>query len=497
MKRFAWYCAAVCLSLLVVACTGPQGDLRGATPSGYVRPVAYPPPDKPAETVTIADLFEAPETYDGRLLEVSGTYYKRAVVVCSTRPQYSPARWALSDGEVRIAAGGVDQRLEDLPSGRIELTAVGRWLRWQGPVGCGRQAQVTEVWYLDVEEVVSPNPITIAAVGFDDGGVSIQTGPPETTGGYPGPGGTAESDDPQISATQILSGTEPSELPQPPGTPVLPPTPTSATNGGPNSTATPTTTAETGGSAGTPTTTSAAATPSPTTTNGSPAPTATASGGELETVAQEELPPDSIETVLLGPNEVHRWPFVITSTTFITVNVASQIELDVSITIRDPFGAVVAQQNSAQDGSPEVLSAVFLTTIGSYDILISSETGATGYYAILVLDQDSYTFVFNQTLDMGQDETTNLHENNDHFWFFYGAAGESVTIRVSPLDDADLFMRLFGPGGILLIDFHNETGEGEVEELLDFTLPETGFYSLLVGELAFGAATYTISLMSG
>jgi hypothetical protein len=72
-----------------------------------------------------------------------------------------------------------------------------------------------------------------------------------------------------------------------------------------------------------------------------------------------------------------------------------------------------------------------------------------------------------------------------------------VTIRVSPTDISDLFIRLFGPNDSLLVDFHNDTGEGEVEELLSFTLPDTGFYSLLLGELNFGASTYTISLISG
>jgi hypothetical protein len=503
MRRFAWFCLAASLFIFAAACSGPSGDLRGATPVGYLRSVVIPLADETTEPVTIAELLETPEDYAGQLIEVSGTYYQRQVVVCSTRPQYSPARWALSDGELRIPAGGLDQRLEGLPSGRIEIAAVGRWLQWQGPVGCGRQAQVTEVWYLDVEQVVSPNPITIAAVGSDEGEVAVQSEPTEdTSGGYPGPEGTAESDEPQISATEIVSGTDFPGLPEPVGTPVLQqPTPSPTTSGGANATATPT--IANGGGIATPTVTSSAATATPTTTGGSPTPTATStdgSGGEPVTVDQEDLPPGSIETAELGVNEIHRWPLVITSTAVITINVASEIDLDIEITILDPSGAVVAQQNNAQGGSPEVLAAVPLSELGTYDILITSENDETGFYAILaldVLDDDYYTFVFNDTLEVGQSETTTARPNNDHFWFFFGTAGETVTIRVSPTDISDLFIRLFGPNDSLLVDFHNETGEGEVEELLSFTLPDTGFYSLLLGELNFGASTYTISLISG
>jgi hypothetical protein len=78
-----------------------------------------------------------------------------------------------------------------------------------------------------------------------------------------------------------------------------------------------------------------------------------------------------------------------------------------------------------------------------------------------------------------------------------GTGGDVVTIRVTPGDNSDLFIYLYGPDGTILVDFHNETGEGEAEELLSFTLPDTGFYSILMGEYSFNAATYTISLTGG
>ncbi len=478
--------------MVVAACNGPVGDIRGATPVGYAQPILNPLTDETADPATIVDLSETPEEFEGQLLEVSGTYYQRQVVVCSTRPQLSPASWSLSDGEARIPAGGMDTFLQSLPSGRIDIVVVGRWLRWQGPVGCGRQAQVTEVWYLDVIDVISPNPITIAAFDPDAEAVTLEIDPPiqppDPADGYPAPDETADTD-PSIELTPIISVTMVVEPPESTGTPVLLPTPSATTIAQVNPTAMPTATlSET-----------PAATPSSTaTTDPNVSPTATStSGDDPVTVDQEELPPGSIETAQLGTNEIHRWPFVITSTAVITVNIGSEIPLDASIAIRDPSGNIVAQQNNAQDGAPEILAAVPLTEVGTYDILIASENDVSGYYAILVLDQNSYTFVFNGTIGLGQTQSTNIRENNDHFWQFFGTAGETVTIRVTPTDTSNLFLRLFGPSGTIIIDFHNETAEGEVEEILNFILPDTGIYSLLIGEFSFGPSTYSITLTGG
>jgi hypothetical protein len=436
-----------------------------------------------AKQVTIADLLDSPQDYEGQFIEVSGTYYQRSVVVCSTRPQLSPARWALSDGENRIPAGGMDENLQKLPSGRIDLAVIGRWVRWQGPIGCGREAQVAEVWYLNVLDVISPNPITIAEVASNDDagitgtGLSLET--PDPDQGYPGPGETITAEVPSATITPVLSETI--ELP---GTPAVSPSPSTSA---PNPQSSPTV--------------SITVTPTITDTNNTtPTPTATstiAGDDNLVTVDQEDLPPGSIESSQLGPNEIHRWPFVITTTAVITVNVASEIPLDASITIRDSSGNIVAEQNEAQDGAPEVMGGVLLTQPGDYEILISSANETTGYYAILVLNEESYSFIFNGTLDLGDSQSNNLNENNDHFWQFYGTAGQTVTINVTPSDASNLFLRLFGPNDTLLVDFHDESDEGEPEELVSFTLPDTGIYSLLIGELSFGSAAYTITLAGG
>jgi hypothetical protein len=194
----------------------------------------------------------------------------------------------------------------------------------------------------------------------------------------------------------------------------------------------------------------------------------------------------------VAPGEIHRWPLVVTTTMVITVNVATEIALDTAISIRGPSGNIVAQQNNTQGAEPEVLAAVPLNELGTYEILITSENDVAGFYAILVLNEESYTFVFNGTLAFGEVGPAIMRANTDQFWHFSGTAGQVVTITATPSDNSDLFMRLFGPNDTLLVDFHDDTGQGDVEEIESFTLPETGFYSLLIGEFDFGAASYTV-----
>jgi hypothetical protein len=205
----------------------------------------------------------------------------------------------------------------------------------------------------------------------------------------------------------------------------------------------------------------------------------------------------SLETGLLEANEIHSWPFVVTTTTVITINVASAIELDVGITVRDSAGNTIAEQNSAQNGQAEILAGVLLPVADTYQILITAPPDTAGNYAILVNDDNSYTFVFQGTLNYGDSAGGTLLPMNDHFWNFDGTAGDEIVITTTPSDgSADLFLRFFGADGVSLIRFHDEGQTGETE-ILTFTLPATGFYSLLVGEIEANAASYTIELALG
>jgi hypothetical protein len=219
--------------------------------------------------------------------------------------------------------------------------------------------------------------------------------------------------------------------------------------------------------------------------------------GDLVILDQMELPVSSIETGHLLANEIHRWPHVITATKRLTVNLASELSLDLALRIQDAEGNVIAEQNKALAGEPEIIREVLLPEAGIYDILVSAPSAESGHYAILISHSDSYPFVFQGTLDFGESAAGTMPEENDHFWFFSGAAGQVVTIIVTPNDGSDIFLNLFGTDGVSLIRFHDEMAGGEAEQISSYTLPETGLYSLRIGEYNFGPSSYEVFISEG
>jgi hypothetical protein len=245
--------------------------------------------------------------------------------------------------------------------------------------------------------------------------------------------------------------------------------------------------------------TATTATPSGTVTvpaNVTSVPGATATTGAAGTPNIEDqidLLPGSLETGFLVSNQIDRWPIVITATTAITVNLAAELGLDVAFQVRDSGGNILAEQDGGADGQPEFLEDITLPVAGAYELLVSSPNNGTGAYAILINSTESYSFRFQGTVSYGDTRDSEILAFNDHLWHFSGTAGVTITVAVTPAGNANMFMRLFGPDALILVDFHNETGVGEMETLT-FTLPESGFYSLVIGEFDYRAADYQISL---
>ena len=128
---------------------------------------------------------------------------------------------------------------------------------------------------------------------------------------------------------------------------------------------------------------------------------------------------------------------------------------------------------------------------GEYDILVEANDSSAGNYAILVTDEESYSFTFQGLLNEGSMSSASFEANHDHFWMFSAEQGDSLRVEISPDGSEDLFFRLFDPQGTIIITSHNESPAGEKEELLDYLLLKEGLYSLLVGEQNFGPASYS------
>lgn len=463
--------------------------------------------------VTVAELAADPAAYEGQLLAVSGQYGQVPLVVCGTAPQVSPASWLLADGPGAILADGFENQLRPfLPIG-LTVEVEGRWTRWQGMVGCGTESTLQEVWYLAAGRVISPNPISQVtltpggelAAGLGSPPDAATPGPTRT----PAPAGTVVSNLPPgtvVVTTPIATG-DAIETPIAGGiptatpfigavatatmTPGLPPAVTPTVGGASLASATPTLGA-TAPAVGTATVTA----------TGSAAVTATGTAAPGETPSVTPLPgtqgtitgAGGLDKGQLAAGETDRYAFPISAGTTLTVMVASSLDLDVAVSVVDFDSNVLAEQDREPAGEVEVLQGVELPVAGTYEILVSDIGGNGGYYTLMLLDGDSYTFVFLQTLDYGDQGSALMLPDNDHFWHFFGTAGDHISLLIEPEDLSDLFYEIYGIDATLLVSLTSEGSAGEAEILADFVLPATGFYSVRVGEMSFGLSAYTLSL---
>jgi hypothetical protein len=301
------------------------------------------------------------------------------------------------------------------------------------------------------------------------------------------PIGNTTTDTPDPNTPAVTTPT-----PDPAGTA----TPTLTPN--PNETATPSPTATEGPS---PTATSqtegSTETPAPTNT-----PLATADPNGNPIVDMGELDGQDLVAETLAVNEIHGWEYVVDSTDVLTVNVSSPIDVDIVVGIEDPSGSMIALQNNASQGEPEILAGVALNTAGTYRIIVTEKGGNAGSYGMIFQGEDDFAFVFKGTIGFGDSPTTSGRAQEDHFWHFVGEAERSISIVITPNDGSDLFFEIYSPDATLIKEFGedgdegtiDEGGNGDPEELLDYELDETGLFAIRIGEFDFQEMNYTIRL---
>lgn len=511
----------------MVSCRGGGESTPTPFPEGGTETAVSPSANNPLP-VSLSDLAANPTQYEGQYLQVTGRYQRAPLLICSSEPYLSPATWKLAENSILISAGGFDEPMRSLLPDDLTITVKGQWQRWQGPVGCGKRAVPTEIWYLAVNQIISPSMLTqvtltpplddsqLVGSGILSGTTPLAATPTDFNTLPPVPGSpqpTVESTEfsptSEIAPTQAISATP--TLPLPGGTlpayPVstntpggveitnTPPLGTPASGETPDENLTPTST-ETSGTIvpGTTVAATPGAPPTATAVSGTPGTINTPPGSTV--VTKEEIGPEELATEPLGANEIHSWPYNVISATFITVSVAAPDNIDMAIAIANASGAILTQQNIALAGQVEVLVAYNLPAAGSYQVRVWASNGAATSYSLLVTETGSYNFLFAGILSYGETQTINMNAESDHFWHFYGTVGEKVTITAVPQDQGDLFMELYGgPDTENLSGFVDNGSSGEEEQIAIFTLPVTGIYVIRVGEFDFQPTSYQISLV--
>ncbi len=177
----------------------------------------------------------------------------------------------------------------------------------------------------------------------------------------------------------------------------------------------------------------------------------------------------------------------------ITITCGAANDVDLELTVNDPQGTKIAGRDYSGAGGAETIPSLSLSLSGDYQILVQELDGLEGDYGLVVMDSDSINIRFTGNVSYGDSRSTTLPANTYHLWHFQGSAGDNVTVRLTPNDGSDLVFQFYGPDMSTRIEYVDVSGPGAVEEA-DFTLTETGFYTIWVEEWDNEESSYELLL---
>lgn len=480
----------------VMGCQPQVVEVTG-TPTATIPPLKGEP-----IPVELSALAANPTVYENAYIRLTGQYTLWSRLVCESDPHPSPVTWGLGSDTLLALAGGFDEQLRPLLPQGLTMTVAGRWQHWQGDVGCGKAVQPQDLWYLQVTQIISPSPLT--QITLTPGGAPVAQ-----AGETPAAEGTTiaqvDPTQPVGEGTTVIPGSEPTEIGvQPPSTtpgsipatavpaPRLTPSPTGRFAG---STATPGgTISATTAPGGTGTTTPSVTPLAGATLITGPTPT----GSSLTTSTPSPVPVDMgpaepetpIMDSLIG-GELHLWTFdnQIPNNT-LTIQAVPSAQSDIVITVYDPNGVQIANQNNARTGMIETITGLNLPGEGIYDVVVTDGNRVGGDYAIILLDDLFVNISFHQ-ISYGVPQTTSFTEEEEQVWFFNGSANDTVTITAVPTTgEPDIGFELIGPFADPL-EYIDELFESSSPEILsNYVLGDTGLY----GVWLFGADSSTINV---
>jgi hypothetical protein len=182
------------------------------------------------------------------------------------------------------------------------------------------------------------------------------------------------------------------------------------------------------------------------------------------------------------------------SASTLSLSVAPGTMVDIVLSVIDEDGTVlVDNQNLSPAGEVETIANLSIAGDKTYEVLISTVEGEGTDYALMLLDQDSYNFVFRGTFFDTGSRNDSVPQETDHFWFFNALGGDSVSFTIAPVGDGDPYIELYDPNAerILILD---DYGAGEPESVENFPVLDSGLYSIRVGEFDFLPMDYQISV---
>jgi len=472
---------------LVTGCTG----VRSLSPTPF--PTAGPTATMPAGgpiALSVTELLNAPGLYLDATVQLTGRLRKMPLIICDSDYYPSPAGWGLGEEGLMANAGGFDDQVRSLLPGDLTMTVEGRWRRWEGMVGCGKQAQKQEVWYLDVSRILSPNPLTQITL-TPSSGVEISA----ITAEAPAPAPDEMPEPPELQETPADTS-----IPTPgfEGSTEFPEVNPDAPGGYPAPGATdPTTQTPIADSTPLPGQTITATLPSdtsmpPSISTGTPGPPAGPGGlvnrGDIDNAITDNF---TMSSLAAGATDSWRYE-ILQPDEKLYFQAIAPLPADLILSIYKDGQVVINNQNTAAAGSPEILNAPQLPGPGVYEIRIAAKGGVATEYGFTIYDDPNYPVTIGGMISPGSPRNgLQLAAGAIQFWFFTAKAGDTMGIRLKPQGEADLAADLYQPGGVYAGAIDNGY-EGE-EEYKEVTLTETGLHAIRVFEY-YAAQSMTFDL---
>ena len=484
------YSLALIIMLLLASCSlRDTSTPETPTPFTTVRAALRAPVGEPI-AISLAHLEANPELFEGSNLQLSGEYKPLPRLICEQNAYPSPATWGIVGEGLLANATGHDQQLRQLLETGQKITVDGRWLRYSGPVGCGKSAPVQEVYYLSVNRIVDPHPLARATSepeGMPTEGSIIAELPLtptlSVTETLPSLVETATLEAVITAPSPTFSSSPTQSAATATATPSLVPSPMTMTPSGTGTAVTPTVT---GTITTTPTITGTPIDGSATPGRGTPPPS------DQDPNLKGDLKYEDLVMSSLESGAVDSWTITIDSSDFITITVAPASSANMNISVLDENGQIIVnRQNQSAAGEVETITNLSLTEPGSYQIHIATDPAEQTNYALMAMDSSSYNFDFRGTLTPGAQRTDTTPVDTDHFWFFSASDSETINLQVTPYENADAYVELYGPDGSRLLTLDN-TDNGEAEILNNHSILATGMYAIRVGEFDFEVMSYQI-----
>lgn len=211
------------LLLAIAASCNGRDNSRGLKP---FRPTREPSGNVESRDVVIlsfTDLNNDPVAYQNQRIRVTGDKITIQTMNCRlyTGPVFT---WGVIGDDLQLTALGFEKLVNRLPDG-LTMTVEGMWRQYNGPLGCGKEPADGSAWYLQVERIISPNPLPLMdGTPFATIQVPFGTQPNvEITPFATRTPETAVTDSPGIGITPLPPGTS---LPIGTQIPTIPPTAT-------------------------------------------------------------------------------------------------------------------------------------------------------------------------------------------------------------------------------------------------------------------------------